>query len=312
MPQTPPTLRRLLPWLAWTPLLLLTGALVGRALQRSSPSQGTDPIAAHSEPRRITGSLPSLAPLIERTRPAVLQVSGFLPESRAGEEPVAEHSGPVLRHEVRDVSVVQGTAFVLARSQLIATCRHNVAGCEALRVRLPDGSYHKALLVAEDAVSDLALLRLEGQHEPMPGLRLAPANSVRQGDFVFGLGHPYGFRDSLSFGVVAHPERHLIDEALGISSPHLQFTAPLHPGKSGGPLLDMQGRVVGMTRRTLRDAPGISFATPVRMLQELLRSVRGGEPRRRRGYLGLEFGPLPPAQRAELGDCGVQIGRAHV
>ena len=103
------------------------------------------------------------------------------------------------------------------------------------------------------------------------------------------LGNPYEFHGSLSVGLITFVGRHLSEEGVHVTNEYLQFSAPVNPGESGAPLFDMDGNVIGVTRRTLTEGRGISFAVPSRVVKELLRAVERGESQVRRGYIGMKF-----------------------
>lgn len=152
----------------------------------------------------------------------------------------------------------QGSGVVLSADGYILTNAHVARAGGALRVRLPGADTASAELVGADERTDLAVVRM-----PRPGpppLALAERR-VEVGQLVMAIGNPLGFDRSVSLGVVSAlfrelPTRDTVLEGL------IQTDAAVNPGHSGGPLLDMEGCVVGITTAMLVPARGIGFAVP--------------------------------------------------
>jgi serine protease Do len=183
-------------------------------------------------------------------------------------------------------------------SRLAVTSFHLIAGHEEIWVDCPDAPPVRAEVVGADALTDLAVLRFP----PPEGLRALPigdSSRVEQGDWVVVIGCPFTYRDSVTVGVISHVGRHLTDEAQQVSNELLQFSAPIHPGTSGAPLLDLAGTVVGVVTAGHSGGPGISFAVPSKVLRWVIESLeRDG--RVRRGHLGLALEPLDRATARAL------------
>ena len=154
----------------------------------------------------------------------------------------------------------QGSGVVLAEDGYILTNSHVARSSGDLRVRLPDGVTMAGKLVGADDHTDLAVVRVEA---PLPApLALAEAEPVSVGQLVLAIGNPLGFERSVSLGVVSALFRTLPTNAGGVLEGLLQTDAAVNPGNSGGPLVDAEGRVVGITTAMLAYASGIGFAVP--------------------------------------------------
>jgi serine protease Do len=185
----------------------------------------------------------------------------------------------------------QGSGVVLSADGYILTNAHVARAGGALRVRLPGADTSSAELVGADERTDLAVVRM-----PRPGpppLSLAERR-VEVGQLVMAIGNPLGFDRSVSLGVVSAlfrelPTRDTVLEGL------IQTDAAVNPGHSGGPLLDMEGRVVGINTAMLFPARGIGFAVPAHTASWVAAVlIQSGEVRR--PYLGIrargeELGP---------------------
>lgn len=199
-----------------------------------------------------------------------------------------------------------GSGFVLDRDGHLVTNAHVVGEAEALTAVFADGSRRRALLVGLDSRVDVAVLRVEGEVRP-----LAPARApARPGDRVFAIGSPLGLAFSVTEGVVsgggrAYDAAHPVD--------FLQHDAALNPGSSGGPLIDAEGRVLGMNTatpgETLFDI-GIALAIPTDQLQAAARALIAGAGR---AALGVTVRAADAAMLAALGlpgDAGLMVDEA--
>jgi S1-C subfamily serine protease len=143
-------------------------------------------------------------------------------------------------------------------------------------------------LVGDDPATDLALFRLSSPATGgLPCAPLGDSNALRVGDFVIAAGSPFGLSRTVTCGIVSALGRTLRSEYGGrLIEGVIQTDAPLNPGNSGGPLLDAEGRVVGINTAILFPAQGLCFAVPAAtasfVIQELLSHGRV-----RRAYLGI-------------------------
>ena len=187
-------------------------------------------------------------------------------------------------------AVRNGSGFVVHADGLVVTSRHLVADAESIEVLVPHHGRLAAVLVGEDVAVDLALLRLEGAPSGLPTLPLGDSEDLRAGDWIVAVGNPYGFSQTVTAGVVSFVGRHLRHGDLAVTSDFVQISAPVNPGSSGGPVLGLDGRVVGVTTKAAVAAQGISFAVPSRTLKWTLDAMnRSVDGQVRRGYLGVEL-----------------------
>jgi regulator of sirC expression with transglutaminase-like and TPR domain len=155
-----------------------------------------------------------------------------------------------------------GTGFVVSPDGLIATNLHVMGEARPVTVQLADGKrYPVSVVHATDRSLDLALLRIDARG--LPVLELGDSDALKEGQPVIALGHPRGLEHSVVSGVVSG--RPKIDDRQMI-----QLAIPIEPGNSGGPVLDMQGKVVGIVTLKSQLTPNLGFAMPVKALQSLL------------------------------------------
>jgi S1-C subfamily serine protease len=176
-----------------------------------------------------------------------------------------------------------GTGMVFTPDGFALSNAHVTKRHRSMRVRFSDGEEAEADIVGRDETSDLAVLRTGRAGAALP---LAESGSVRVGQVVVALGHPYGFERSVTLGVVSAVERRLPGRDGAVLDGLIQTDAAINPGNSGGPLLSVRGQVVGINTAMLPFAQGIGFAVPASTaawVAGLL--MRHGEVRRR--YLGI-------------------------
>ena len=195
------------------------------------------------------------------------------PTARPREGEIAETPAQrVARLSRRSVVVVEctpdkgkpvfGSGFYLSSTGLLATNAHVIEACADIFVRDDrQAAGSQARLVFVNAEQDVAVLKAAGIGKP--ALRLAPIDSLSQGQQVFAIGHPAGLEFTVSDGIIS-AFRSIEERRL------LQTTAPISPGSSGGPLLDAAGRVVGMTTSFLKGGQNLNFAVPVDVIKESL------------------------------------------
>lgn len=156
-----------------------------------------------------------------------------------------------------------GTGFVVRADGWIATNLHVIEQGGDVAVTFTDGRELPVVeIVNASRQHDLAILRVEA--EKLPVLSLGDSERVRPGDPVVAIGHPLGFEDTVSNGLVS-ALRHVSDE-LDV----LQISAPIAPGSSGGPLFDDQGRVIGVATAIIQGGQNLNLALPAKYVGDLL------------------------------------------
>ena len=227
-----------------------------------------------------------------------------------------------------------GSGFVIREDGLIVTNRHVIVSARTVRVRFSDGRELAAKIVGADAVTDIALLRVNAGH--LQALRLGLSQAVSVGDAVIAIGNPYGLGQSVSAGVVSARGRILEDDPY---IDFLQTDAAINRGNSGGPLLTADGNVVGVTSAIFSPSGGsigLGFAIPAETVTAIVRELET-HGRVERGHLGISaqamtselaaalhlqspMGALvtgvepqgPAAGAVIIGDVLLNIGPAHV
>ena len=164
-----------------------------------------------------------------------------------------------------------GSGFVYDTEGHIVTNYHVVADAESVSVALAAGGVYTATIVGTDSSNDLAVLRIEAEDLPDP-IPLGDSDQLRVGQFVVAIGNPFGLDRTLTVGVISalsrviqSPDSRFIGEAI-------QTDAAINPGNSGGPLLDLEGRGIGVTAQIIspsQASAGIGFAIPVNTVRRV-------------------------------------------
>jgi Do/DeqQ family serine protease len=264
----------------------------------------SSPAMAVSEEAASKG-VPSLAPMLQEVTPAVVIVStsqtSRAPESLRfrGEEDLRRFFNE--QQGQADPRAVRGTGsgvIVDAEKGYIVTNHHVIADADVISVSLQDGREFTAKLLGSDASTDVALLEIEGDN--LQELEFADIEDLRVGDYVVAVGNPFGLGQTVTQGIVS---------ALGRSGLNndnyedfIQTDAAINMGNSGGALVDLEGRLVGINTAIISGTgtnAGIAFAVPVDMIASVVAHLeRDGEVRR--GQLGVQIQDLTSAMETAL------------
>uniref|UniRef100_A0A9J8C916 Serine protease HTRA2, mitochondrial n=1 Tax=Cyprinus carpio carpio TaxID=630221 RepID=A0A9J8C916_CYPCA len=255
--------------------------------------------------------------LIDSLLPTVQCASPFKPDSPRYKynfiADVVEKSTPAVvyieivgRHPFsgREVPISNGSGFIISSDGLIVTNAHVVANKRGVRVKLTNGETYNATVQDVDQAADIATIKINAKH-PLPTLRLAQSSDVRQGEFVVAMGSPFSLKNTITSGIVSSAQRG--SRELGLSNSnidYIQTDATIDFGNSGGPLINLDGEVIGIN--TMKVTAGISFAIPsdrVRIFLERAADKQKswfGDSGSKRRYIGVMMLTLTPSIIEEL------------
>jgi len=153
-----------------------------------------------------------------------------------------------------------GSGFIFDRRGYIVTNSHVVDGAEQVKVTLPDERTFRAILVATDRFTDLAVLKIEGRD--LPAIQLGGSSRLAIGETVVAVGSPLWIEGgpTVTSGIVSALGRSMEQPGLPLLHNLIQTDAAINPGNSGGPLLNLRGQVVGINTAVIPSAHGIGFA----------------------------------------------------
>ena len=254
-------------------------------------------------------TLPSLAPIVKRVAPSVVNIStrGTIEEPGNDRNPLLDdpflrrffQSPPNARPRQREFRAAGSGVVVDAKHGYIVTNYHVIAHATRITVTLLDNRSFGAKVIGADEGSDLALLQAK-----QPGLVAMPlgdSSHLQVGDYVLAIGNPFGLQHTVTFGIVS---------ALGRSGINpdgyedfIQTDASINPGNSGGALVNLRGELVGINSAILSRQGGnigIGFAIPVNMVKNVMAQlIRYGEVKR--GVLGVNIYDVTPEIAKEFG-----------
>ncbi|PID81660.1 peptidase, partial [bacterium DOLZORAL124_64_63] len=190
-----------------------------------------------------------------------------------------------------------GSGFIVDASGEILTNHHVIMDAEAIFVRFSgERQEYRAELVGDDPSTDLALIRIDPAGRRLPVLEFADSEQLEVGAWAVAVGNPFGnLESSLTVGVVSAKGRN--DLFIGGLTPRyqdfIQTDASINFGNSGGPLVDVRGRVIGVNTAINQSGQGIGFAVPSNMVRRIYRDLRE-HGRVIRGYLGVRTEDVVP------------------
>jgi serine protease Do len=198
--------------------------------------------------------------------------------------------GP-LQGEQKEVPRGMGSG-ILVQGNYILTNNHVIENADIIYVKLFDGRKAKAKVVGADPHSDVAVVKVEGLTNLVPA-ELGDSDHLRVGDWVLAMGNPFGLELSVATGIVSAKGR--ADLNITDVGDFIQTSAPINPGNSGGPLVDFEGKVVGINTAIVGGgAQGLGFAIPINMAKSIMQSIIK-EGKVTRGYLGVQVQEMTDA-----------------
>lgn len=175
----------------------------------------------------------------------------------------------------RSLQEGQGSGFLVDPAGYILTNNHVVDGATSVQVLFKDGQTVDATVIGKDAVDDVALIKVDPSAiSGLAPLQLGDSSTVKPGQMAVAIGSPYGLINSITVGIISGVNRSL--EGSGLTG-LLQTDASINPGNSGGPLLDSNGKVIGINTAVESVASGIGFAVPSNTASKVLPDLKAGK-----------------------------------
>jgi serine protease Do/serine protease DegQ len=282
--------------------------LTALLLLMSHMAQAALPLAVEGE------ELPSLAPMLERVTPAVVNI--------ATEGRVQLRQNPLLADPFfqqffnlpnqpmeRKTQSLGSGVIVDAKRGLVLTNNHVIANAVQITVTLRDGRQLAAEIIGTDPDTDVALIRIPAEN--LAELKAANSDALRVGDFVVAIGNPFGLGQTVTSGIVSALSR----SGLGIEDyeDFIQTDASINPGNSGGALVNLRGELVGINTAIISGTGGnigIGLAIPINLAMQITSQLLD-KGKVERGYIGLKLQDLN-AELADAFNLGSQQGAVVV
>ncbi|QDC02174.1 DegQ family serine endoprotease [Mesorhizobium sp. 8] len=289
-------------------------ALAGVALLAVSLAAGTTLMVGDAGAAGIpqaSQALPSYADIVAADKPAVVTITTKMKvqdTSADGQQQFEQQFGPNSPYDdffrqffgeenpfghlpqqrrPTQTAMALGSGFIVSSDGMIVTNNHVIDGATDIRVTLDDGQQYKGTLVGHDAKNDLAVVKIDAG-KPLPTLSWGDSDKLRAGDAVLAIGNPFGIGTTVTSGIVSARGRDLHN---GPYDDFIQVDAAINHGNSGGPLVDADGKVVGIN--TAIYSPnggnvGVGFAIPSDQAEAVVAKLETGA-KIEHGYIGVEI-----------------------
>ncbi|XP_068132789.1 serine protease HTRA3-like isoform X2 [Hyperolius riggenbachi] len=249
----------------------------------------TNSSIGHQQPSSPRYKFNFIADVVEKIAPAVVHIELFLRHPLFG----------------RNVPLSSGSGFIISDMGLIVTNAHVVssnnagAGRQHLKVQLHNGDNYEATIKDIDKKSDIATIKIYSKKK-LPVLTLGQSADLRPGEFVVAIGSPFALQNTVTTGIVSTAQRD--GKELGLRDSDMDFVqtdAIINYGNSGGPLVNLDGEVIGIN--TLKVAAGISFAIPADRISKFMndsqdKKLKDGKKR----FIGIKMLTITPTLVEEL------------
>ncbi|MCB1825599.1 MAG: DegQ family serine endoprotease [Candidatus Competibacteraceae bacterium] len=245
--------------------------------------------------------LPDFRKLVKQNEPTVVNISTTqtpsrksatripgLPGQPGGDNPYLEffkrffQDRPELPGEHQANSL--GSGFILSPDGYILTNAHVAQDADKIIVRLSDQRERPAKLIGVDEMTDVALLKIDGEN--LPAVKIGDSDALEVGEWVLAIGSPFGLEHTATQGIVSAVGRNLPS---GTYVPFIQSDVAVNPGSSGGPLFNLRGEVIGINSQIYSSTGGymgLSFAIPIKLAMRVVEQIKStGEVTR--GWLGV-------------------------
>ncbi|MEM1350186.1 MAG: trypsin-like peptidase domain-containing protein, partial [Myxococcota bacterium] len=243
-------------------------------------------------PAPVAGGPDGFADLVERSRPAVINIYTRVRRKNP------RRSNPFMPFAPRErLQESLGSGFLIDPNGLALTNHHVIDGATDIEVRLLDERVFKAKIVGDDPKTDVALIQLLEVTKPLPSLPLGDSEKLRVGEWLVAIGNPLGLTSTVTAGIASATGRKNVP--LGAQMRYqdfIQTDASINPGNSGGPILNTRGEVMGINTAVNAEAQGIGFAIPINMVKDILGQLKD-KGRVERSWLGVFIDDVPPKMR---------------
>lgn len=285
---------------------------------QNASTQNDDTVLAQATgTERLVGGANFIAAAVDRVGPAVVRINSArtVVSARPGG---SVFNDPFFRQFFGDMGIPDqptervergtGSGFILSANGTILTNAHVVEGADEVSVTLKDGRELRGEVVGEDALTDLAVIKVDASD--LPTVPLGDSDVLRPGEWAIAIGNPLGLDNTVTAGIISATGR--TSAQIRVPDKRVQFIqtdAAINPGNSGGPLLNERGEVIGVNTAIIGNAQGLGFAIPINQARAVADELVA-KGRVEHSYLGIQMQTLTPALKAQVNDdprAGVQV-----
>lgn len=286
-------------------IALFVNYLVSHIDHPIAPSNSQPAIAPMSQPvHAATNDNNFVTTVVQQAGPAVVRIDS----TRVVDNPNADAENYLSQFfgfdtpqvPKREIEQGIGSGFIINTDGQILTNAHVVDGVKTVQVTLKDGRTFKGTVMGTDPVTDVAVVKIDGNQ--LPTVKLGNSDRLQPGEWAIAIGNPLGLDNTVTEGIISATGRS--SGTLGFSNERVNFIqtdAAINPGNSGGPLLNARGEVIGMNTAILQNAQGLGFAIPIntaeQIAQQLVSTGKVEHP-----YLGIQMVTLSPEVRQALNE----------
>lgn len=217
-------------------------------------------------------ALPEFTDLVAKSTPSVVNITTVADGKQVPQQQIPEEMRQFFRHFGVPPQAMpgmghpefirsQGSGFIISPDGYILTNAHVVDGADEVTVKLSDKREFRAKVIGSDKPTDVALIKIKA--DGLPQIAIGDPNRLKVGEWVLAIGEPFGFENSVTAGIVSAKGRALPEDNY---VPFIQTDAAVNPGNSGGPLINMEGQVVGINSQIISRSGGymgLAFAIPI-------------------------------------------------
>jgi serine protease Do len=246
-------------------------------------------------------SLPDFTGIVQKNAPAVVHVEAkYSGKKQSSKGRSAQHGMPDMPGDGDDSNDPQaeifrrffgmpmmpspeeqqhtslGSGFIISPDGYVLTNTHVVDGADTVTVRLQDRRVLTAKVVGSDPQYDIALLKIDSKGAPLPAVSVGDSRTLKPGQWVLAIGSPFGFDYTVTQGIVSAVGRNLGSQDQPYTS-FIQTDVPINRGNSGGPLFDLQGRVVGVNSQIYSNTggyQGVAFSIPIDVAMNVVKQIK--------------------------------------
>ncbi len=243
--------------------ILLNGIIVKQTIDYNTLSNKINNLQADTQNKlnELTENIIETQTTVEKSKKELILLKASAGEDFSG---IIEESIPLVVTIRTDIG--QGTGFIIDEEGYIVTNAHVLSGGRKIQAITSEQKLIDATLIGYDSDFDIALLKIPGDYE---AFELGDSDDIQIGEKVIAIGNPLGLQFSVSEGIVSAVHREGIN---GVEA-YIQTDAALNPGNSGGPLINKQGKVIGINNFKMGDSESLGFALESDYIEDIVNQI---------------------------------------